>query len=363
MTLGGGAGWKASKGSRPVAVASMRAAQLLARKEAIGQPFSLRSSSSSSSPLILFSNSNLLRPQAFAYKVLSQIGDSFAFRSSSKSARGRGSLWLARAQCRCSKETYENEIKDELLKLSIRTNVPSPFTASFLLNAARLITSTPNLSALGINFSIFLLIPSAANGKTTKTEARDNLCLVHEKYIIPEAAKKWTLVTIREAWRRHRSGLKINYYDPYDNDEVQMAKKPSHIPECQFRELLKYWKSEKFKVEMEAIETQMDTNDQSVDAFSAVMGPEHPGRLRLYGVGVTKTILKRKAGNSDHFLNATDDVVIIDVIAQLQNAGLIDHNILAALFVPPPREASTSAQAADQGDEIEGDERSTKDLT
>ncbi|KAH0707672.1 hypothetical protein KY285_010410 [Solanum tuberosum] len=331
--------------------------------------------------------------------VLSQIGDSFAFRSSSKSARGRGSLWLARAQCRCSKEAYENEIKDELLKLSIRTNVPSPFTASFLLNAARLITSTPNLSALGINFSIFLLIPSAANGKITKTEARDNLCLVHEKYIIPEAAKKWTLVTIREAWRRHRSGLKINYYDPYDNDVVQMAKKPSHIPECQFRELIKYWKSEKFKekqkeivsakeifvvtrtrkprrlyktsnknttskiVEMEAIETQMDTNDQSVDAFLAVMGPEHPGRLRLYGVGVTKIILKRKAGNSDHFLNATDDVVIIDVIAQLQNAGLIDHNILAALFVPPPREASTSAQAADQGDEIEGDERSTKDLT
>lgn len=68
-----------------------------------------------------------------------------------------------------------------------------------------------------------------------------------EKYIIPEAAKKWTLVTIREAWRGHRSGLKINYYDPYDNDVVQMAKKPSHIPECQFRELLKYWKSEKFK--------------------------------------------------------------------------------------------------------------------
>uniref|UniRef100_M1BRN9 Uncharacterized protein n=1 Tax=Solanum tuberosum TaxID=4113 RepID=M1BRN9_SOLTU len=54
----------------------MRAAQLLARKEAI---------------------------------VLSQIGDSFAFRSSSKSARGRGSLWLARAQCRCSKEGDEIE--------------------------------------------------------------------------------------------------------------------------------------------------------------------------------------------------------------------------------------------------------------
>ncbi|KAG5585852.1 hypothetical protein H5410_046286 [Solanum commersonii] len=42
-----------------------------------------------------------------------------------------------------------------------------------------------------------------------------------KKYIIPETAKKGTLVTIREAWRRHRSDLKINYYDLYDNDDGQ----------------------------------------------------------------------------------------------------------------------------------------------
>ncbi|KAH0642000.1 hypothetical protein KY290_033605 [Solanum tuberosum] len=53
-----------------------------------------------------------------------------------------------------------------------------------------------------------------------------------EKYIIPEAAKDWALVTILEAWRRHRCDLKINYYDPYDNDEIRMAKKLGHIPEC-----------------------------------------------------------------------------------------------------------------------------------
>ncbi|KAH0757761.1 hypothetical protein KY290_021254 [Solanum tuberosum] len=137
--------------------------------------------------------------------------------------------------------------------------------------------------------------------------------------------------------------------------------KPGHIPECQFRELLKYWKYEKFKkmsetntknrkklmnphtagkksfalicnklekeketvsakeifvvtrtrkpghlyktsnentnskiAEMEEIETQMDTNDLSADAFLAVIGPELLGRLRLYGVGVTKTTLKKK---------------------------------------------------------------------
>ncbi|KAH0671263.1 hypothetical protein KY285_023735 [Solanum tuberosum] len=60
---------------------------------------------------------------------------------------------------------------------------------------------------------------------------------------------------------------------------------------------------------MEEIETQMDTNDQFVDAFSVVIGPEHPGCLRLYGVGVTKTTLKRKAGNSEQSLNDTNDLV------------------------------------------------------
>ncbi|KAG5628899.1 hypothetical protein H5410_000616 [Solanum commersonii] len=57
--------------------------------------------------------------------------------------------------------------------------------------------------------------------------------------------------TKKDLWdytkRRHRHDLKINYYDSYDNDEIRMAKKPGHIPECQYRELLKYWKFEKFK--------------------------------------------------------------------------------------------------------------------
>ncbi|KAG5632418.1 hypothetical protein H5410_004135 [Solanum commersonii] len=99
--------------------------------------------------------------------------------------------------------------------------------------------------------------------------------------------------------------------------------------------------------EMEDIEKQMSTNGQSIDAFSAVMGPEHPGRLRLYGVGVTKTILKKKVDNSEPTLNATNDVVqqmqermqkmekqmeeqrrtmrqevIVDVVAQLQRCRI-----------------------------------------
>lgn len=42
-----------------------------------------------------------------------------------------------------------------------------------------------------------------------------------------------------DAWRRHRSDLKINCYDLYDNDEVRMKNNPGHIPKCQFSEHLK----------------------------------------------------------------------------------------------------------------------------
>ncbi|XP_059288817.1 uncharacterized protein LOC132042231 [Lycium ferocissimum] len=59
---------------------------------------------------------------------------------------------------------------------------------------------------------------------------------------------------------------------------------------------------------MERIETQeSEDGSQSVDAFASVMGPEHPGCIRLCGRGVTKTVLKEKVGNSGPSLNITDE--------------------------------------------------------
>lgn len=47
--------------------------------------------------------------------------------------------------------------------------------------------------------------------------------------------------------------------------------------------------------EMERLETQesdQDGTQSPVDAFAAVIGHDHPGRVRLYGRGITKTLLK-----------------------------------------------------------------------
>ncbi|KAG5611195.1 hypothetical protein H5410_022476 [Solanum commersonii] len=94
--------------------------------------------------------------------------------------------------------------------------------------------------------------------------------------IIPEVAYNWTMVTIREAWRRNRSDLKMTYYDPYDNDDVRMTKRPDYVCWICFGRLK--WMKLKNKLA------------QMVDAFSAVMGPEHRGRLRLYGVELQRLL-------------------------------------------------------------------------
>nr|XP_009765526.1 PREDICTED: uncharacterized protein LOC104217068 isoform X2 [Nicotiana sylvestris] len=275
-----------------------------------------------------------------------------------------------------------------------------------------------------------------------KMDTKDDLWTYTKlKYDIPEAAKIWTLFSIGNAWRRHKSQLEKDHYDAYQNDEVQMAKRPDYIPEYQFKELLKYWSSDKLQrsseinkenrkkltdphtagktsfavirnelektkervshkemfvatrsrkpgraykhsdenttskiAEMEKIETQQSVDgSQSVDAFSSVMGPEHLGRLRLYGRGVTKTTLKGKVGHFMSTSNATNDTVqemqerirkmeeqmkeqkrtirqeiTADVIAQLQRAGLINQNILATLSILSLEEATSAPQAANQ---------------
>jgi len=122
---------------------------------------------------------------------------------------------------------------------------------------------------------------------------------------------------------------------------------------------------------MEEIEKQQSVDgSESVDAFSLVMSPEHPGRLRLYGKGVTKSSLKRKAGNSETVSPATNDAVqqmeeriqkmeeqmeeqkktiqqdvTANIISQLQRAGLINADVLAALCFQSPGEANSGPRA------------------
>ncbi|XP_016437809.1 uncharacterized protein LOC107763825 [Nicotiana tabacum] len=129
-----------------------------------------------------------------------------------------------------------------------------------------------------------------------------------------------------------------------------MENRPIDVPDSQFRELLRYWNSDTYKekkketseslsskdifvatrkrkpdqvykasyadtlnkiAEMDRIQSTQETEDdsQSVDAFASIMGPEHPGRLILYGRGVTKTSLKTKVGDIGTSLSSIDEML------------------------------------------------------
>ncbi|PHT70153.1 hypothetical protein T459_25257 [Capsicum annuum] len=97
------------------------------------------------------------------------------------------------------------------------------------------------------------------------------------------------------------------------------------------------------------------------------MGPEHLGRVRLYGTRVTRTFLKRINGIYDPTFNSTNDIVrqmqermqkmedqieeqkrtirqevIADLIAQLQIVGLLDPKMLAALSISSSNDSTST---------------------
>ncbi|XP_070018422.1 uncharacterized protein LOC107771969 isoform X3 [Nicotiana tabacum] len=125
--------------------------------------------------------------------------------------------------------------------------------------------------------------------------------------------------------------------------------------------------------EMEEIEAQQNKNgNESVEAFASVMGPEHPGRLRLYGRGVTRTSLRGKvrcfepSSNTSNSIQKLEEKIqrmeekieehkatirqeaVADVLARLQRLGIdIDANIiLAALGDNSLGEAPSAQQTA-----------------
>nr|XP_016442511.1 PREDICTED: uncharacterized protein LOC107767913 isoform X1 [Nicotiana tabacum] len=116
---------------------------------------------------------------------------------------------------------------------------------------------------------------------------------IKEKYDSPDEAKQWVFESVCSAWRKYKSQLKTNHFTTYENDELRMEIRPVDIPKSHFKDLLKYWNSDPHKAEMERIQSTQKSEDDShsVDAFASVIGPEHPGRVRLYGRRVTKTLL------------------------------------------------------------------------
>uniref|UniRef100_M1DQW6 Ubiquitin n=1 Tax=Solanum tuberosum TaxID=4113 RepID=M1DQW6_SOLTU len=102
--------------------------------------------------------------------------------------------------------------------------------------------------------------------------------------------KKWVMIGLRDAWRRHKQKIKENFFDKNSTLEDMLAKRPDGIPDNQFRQLIEYWKHPTVQVELQNRQNSGETTD---DAFRAVFGKEQPGRLRCYRRSVTTSSLKK----------------------------------------------------------------------
>ncbi|KAF3674201.1 hypothetical protein FXO38_05342 [Capsicum annuum] len=128
-----------------------------------------------------------------------------------------------------------------------------------------------------------------------------------------------TMNAIDSSFRGYKSRFKEDQYYAYPNDEIQIENRPKTIPEPVFANLLQYWNSKEAKIEMERVETQeSEDGSQSFDTFTTIMGPDHPGRVRLYGRGVTKSLLKQKASDSRPCSNIIVDDLVEKIMDELE---------------------------------------------
>ncbi|XP_019246387.1 PREDICTED: uncharacterized protein LOC109226035 [Nicotiana attenuata] len=125
---------------------------------------------------------------------------------------------------------------------------------------------------------------SDAYNKSSQTNTEN-----HKKLKYPHTAGKRSFARICKEKKKETS-------EPLSSKDIFVAtrkRKPDRVYKASYADTLN-------KIaEMERIQPTQESEDgtQSVDAFASVMAPEHPGRLMLYGCGVTKTSLKRKVGD------------------------------------------------------------------
>ncbi|XP_042419228.1 uncharacterized protein LOC122007570 [Zingiber officinale] len=155
------------------------------------------------------------------------------------------------------------------------------------------------------------------------------LDVIKEKYDLPPGTESWTLRSISKKWRNWKSELKKKYYDPELPMQVLLEERDNRALVEQYVKLVIQWNSEKSKgkergrppsrvelfhacfthangspssnivaeklAAMKELENQLpeDEDDQvgQNDIFAQIIGPDRPGRVRMFGDGVNPSDL------------------------------------------------------------------------
>ncbi|KAL8233969.1 hypothetical protein R6Q59_020069 [Mikania micrantha] len=193
----------------------------------------------------------------------------------------------------------------------------------------------------------------------------------NEKYDVPDAARKWVLMTIGHSYKVHKCRFNKQHFYQFKDDKTRWKNRPKSIPEGDFAQLLRLWNNTKVKKHcLRAKEIHMsqknmhtagpksfarirdemknddpnkdfptltkmfeqtrkrtegrvyvDTYDDtkrkieqmknykasenesaSMDPFRIVVRKENGGYCRLYGRGVTNTLIKKMNGGDTTYM-------------------------------------------------------------
>ncbi|KAD4586077.1 hypothetical protein E3N88_23678 [Mikania micrantha] len=166
------------------------------------------------------------------------------------------------------------------------------------------------------------------------------LTLLKEKYDVPDAAKTWVLKTIGQSYKVHKCRFKQKHFNQFKDNKTRWSNRPNNIPEDDFRQLLRLWSIKDVeknddphrkvptltqlfertrkrtegrtyvdiyddtarKIEQMKNYKTMENEDTTIDPFLVVMNKENYGYRRLYGRGVTNTLIKKVEGPASYMI-------------------------------------------------------------
>ncbi|MED6201331.1 hypothetical protein PIB30_093884, partial [Stylosanthes scabra] len=149
---------------------------------------------------------------------------------------------------------------------------------------------------------------------------------INEKFILPIESKQWVMQALCRAWKKYKGQIKLLHFTKYKTKKQMIWNRPLHIPEVQFRKLIRYWRLPEIKHDskenneepsraeiftvtrsskkgkeidpksqstIDELKSRTEAGENHEDAFVQVLGKDQPGRLHCYGASITKSSLKK----------------------------------------------------------------------
>ncbi|MED6150593.1 hypothetical protein PIB30_073836 [Stylosanthes scabra] len=96
------------------------------------------------------------------------------------------------------------------------------------------------------NPTFVTLLYTSRHGVSDKSK-EDMWEYINEKFILPIESMQWVMQALCRAWKKYKGQIKLLHFMKYKTKEQMMRNRPLHIPEVQFRKLIRYWRLPEIK--------------------------------------------------------------------------------------------------------------------